>query len=163
MRLNYESQRTYFRQGKTQLNLTITKAVRQYHEEQGENNDFSRKRILDIETMIKLLLSKHGGSLQKELHETGISVTASAFVQNRKKLSWMDFETVLEVFNSYQPDKKTYKGYRILAVDGTAVNLPRNPKTESYICNKSVPRSYNQLHVTPLYDVLDKTYLHCVI
>lgn len=148
---------------KTQLNLAIAEAVRQYYKEQEEHKNFSRKRILDIATMIKLLLSMHGGSLQKELHEAEISATASAFVQNRKKLSWMDFETVLEVFNSYHPDKKTYKGYRILAVDGTAVNLPRNPKAESYMCNKSVPKGYNQLHVTPLYDVLNKIYLYCVI
>ena len=75
----------------------------------------------------------------------------------------MDFEKILDVFNSYHPDTKTYKGYRILAVDGTAVNMPRNPKSDSYMCNKSVPKGYNQLHVTPLYDVLNKTYVHCVI
>ena len=63
--------------------------------------------------MLMLLISMQGGSLQKELHEAGISATASAFVQNRKKLSWMDFEKVLDVFNSYHPDTKTYKGYRI--------------------------------------------------
>ena len=77
---------------KTQLNLAIAEAVRQYYKEQEEHKNFSRKRILDIATMIKLLLSMHGGSLQKELHEAEISATASAFVQNRKKLSWMDFE-----------------------------------------------------------------------
>ena len=31
------------------------------------------------------------------------------------------------------------------------------------MCNKSVPKGYNQLHVTPLYDVLNKIYLYCVI
>ena len=101
--------------------------------------------------------------LNLAIAEAGISATASAFVQSRKKLSWMDFEKVLDVFNSYHPDTKTYKGYRILAVDGTAVNMPRNPKSDSYMCNKSVPKGYNQLHVTPLYDVLNKTYIHCVI
>jgi electron transport complex protein RnfC len=60
------------------------------------------------------------------LAPAGISATASAFVQNRKKLSWMDFEKILDVFNSYHSDTKTYKGYRILAVDGTAVNEPKN-------------------------------------
>ena len=146
---------------KTELNLAIAEAARTY---QNENDRyFSRNRILDVETMLKLLISMQGGSLQKELHGAGISATASAFVQSRKKLSWMDFEKVLDVFNSYHPDTKTYKGYRILAVDGTAVNMPRNTKSESYMCNKSVPKGYNQLHVTPLYDVLNKIYLHSVI
>ena len=34
--------------------------------------------------MMKLLISMQGGSLQKELHEAEIPVTASAFVQSRK-------------------------------------------------------------------------------
>ena len=42
------------------------------------------------------------------------------------------------------------KGYRILAVDGTAVNIPRNPKSDSFMCNKSAPKGYNQLHVTAI-------------
>ena len=146
---------------KTELNLAIAEAARTYQKE--NDRYFSRNRILDVETMLKLLISMQGGSLQKELHEAGISATASAFVQSRKKLSWMDFEKVLDAFNSYHPDAKTYKGYRILAVDGTAVNMPRNPKSDSYMCNKSVPKGYNQLHVTPLYDVLNKNYIHCVI
>ena len=142
---------------KTELNLAIAEAARTYQKE--NDRYFSRNRILDVETMMKLLISMQGGSLQKELHEAGISATASAFVQSRKKLSWMDFEKILDVFNSYHPDAKTYKGYRILAVDGTAVNMPRNPKSDSYMCNKGVPKGYNQLHVTPLYDVLNKTYV----
>ena len=67
---------------KTELNLAIAKAVRTYQEE--NNRHFSRHRILDVETMMKLLFSMQGGSLQKELHEAGISATASAFVQSRK-------------------------------------------------------------------------------
>ena len=42
---------------KTELNLAIAEAVRQYYKEQGEHKDFSRNRILDISTMIKLLLA----------------------------------------------------------------------------------------------------------
>ncbi len=146
---------------KTQLNLAVAEAARNYQKEKDKY--FSRNRILDVETMMKLLISMQGDGLQKELHEAGISATAPAFVQSRKKLSWMDFEKILDVFNSYHLDTKTYKGYRILAVDGTAVNMPRNPKSESYMCNKSVPKGYNQLRVTLLYDVLNKIYLHCVI
>ena len=142
---------------KTELNFAIAEAIRIYQEENKGTKQFSRNRALNIETVIKLLLSMRGGSLQKELYEANISTTASAFVQSRKKLSWMDFENILEIFNTYHSDNKTYKGYRILAVDGTAINMPRNPNAESYICNKNAPKGYNQLHVTPLYDVLNKT------
>ena len=64
---------------KTELNLAIAEVVRTY---QNENDRyFSRNRILDVETMLKLLISMQGGSLQKELHEAGISATASDFVK----------------------------------------------------------------------------------
>ena len=72
---------------KTELDLAIAEAARSYQEENDRH--FSRNRVLNVETMMKLLISMQGGSLQKELHEAGISATTSAFVQNRKK-TFMD-------------------------------------------------------------------------
>lgn len=72
-------------------------------------------------------------------------------------------EEVFENFNSKCKDTKTYKGYRVLAIDGTTINMARNPKSDSFVINNSTPKGYNQLHVNPLYDVLNKTYQHCVI
>lgn len=92
-----------------------------------------------------------------------MEITASAFVQQRKKIPWIVFEDAFENFNRCCTDIKTYKGYRILAVDGTTVNMARNPKAESFMQNAGNPRGYNQLHVNPLYDILNKTYVHCVI
>lgn len=71
---------------------------------------------------------------------------------------------IAEAVRTYQKENERYfSRNRILAVDGTAVNMPRIPKSDSYMCNNSVPKGYNQLHVTPVYDVLNKTYIHCVI
>lgn len=84
-------------------------------------------------------------------------------ISTRKNLSWWEFENVLESFNQKCEDTKLYKRYRVLAIDGTAVNLARNPKEKSFMQNVSNPKGYNQLHVNPLYDVLNKTYLHSVI
>jgi hypothetical protein len=130
---------------------------------QENNPHFSRKRVLTMDTMIKLLLSMQGGSLKKELYDAGVTVSASAFVQQRDKIPSTVFEDVLEYFNESCEDTKTYKGYRILAVDGTTVNMARNPKSDSFVKHDGTPNGYNQLHVNPLYDVLNKTYLHCVI
>lgn len=102
-----------------------------------------------------------GGSLNKELYNLGINVSASAFVQRRKQISSVDIENIFELFNQYYEDKDTYKGYKILAVDGTTVNMARNPQAPTYVKNDG--RGYNEFHVTPLYDVLNKTYQHCVI
>jgi len=110
-----------------------------------------------------LLLSMQGGSLKKELYDAGVTASASAFVQQRSKIPWTVFEDILEQFNFYCKDQKKYKGYRVFAIDGTTVNMARNPKSDSFVKNDSTPKGYNQLHVNPLYDVLNKTYQHCII
>lgn len=148
---------------KHQIEEAIAKAVADYRKDYPNNTGFTRKCVLNMETMVNLLLSMQGGSLKKELYDAGIDVTASAFVQQRNKLSWTVFEDAFEHFNANCNDVKKYKGYRVLAIDGTTVNMARNPKSDSFVQNDSNPKGYNQLHVNPLYDVLNKTYQHCII
>lgn len=149
---------------KADLMSAISEAVANPHKEFGEQEcNFVRRRKLTAEVLIRLLLSMQGGSLNKELYDAGIGVTASAFVQQRKKLSYTVLEEAMERFNDASRDSRTYRGYRVLAVDGTAVNMNRNPKSDSFVCSDYNPKGYNQLHVNPMYDVLNKTYRHCVI
>lgn len=149
---------------KAELMSAISEAVANPHKEFGEQEcNFVRRRKLTAEVLIRLLLSMQGGSLNKELYDAGIGVTASAFVQQRKKLSYTVLEEAMERFNDASRDSRTYRGYRVLAVDGTAVNMNRNPKSDSFVCSDYNPKGYNQLHVNPMYDVLNKTYRHCVI
>lgn len=151
---------------KENLDSAIQEVVSDFKENYHINNhntDFSRKRVLTMETVINLLLSMQGGSLKKELYDAGVSVSASAFVQQRDKIPWTVMEEIFENFNSKCKDTKTYKGYRVLAIDGTTINMARNPKSDSFVINNSTPKGYNQLHVNPLYDVLNKTYQYCVI
>lgn len=149
---------------KENLDIAIQEAVADYlASNKLYNQHFSRKRVLTIDKVIKLLISMQGGSLKKELYDAGVAVTASAFVQQRAKIPPMIMEEVFECFNSMCKDEKTYKGYKVLAIDGTTVNMARNPKSDSFVKNDSTPKGYNQLHVNPLYDVLNKTYHSCVI
>lgn len=149
---------------KASLNEAIADAVAMRQKEAGKaDRSFSRKRTLSIETMFKLLLSMHGGSLKKELVDAGIDATSSAFVQRRKQIDWMDFENLFESFNNRSRDTETFKGFQVLAIDGTAVNLPTNPKASSYMSNGGKRKGYNQLHANILYNVLSKTYTHCTI
>ena len=151
---------------KGNLDSAIQEVVSDFKENyhiNNHNSDFSRKRVLTMETVINLLLSMQGGSLKKELYDAGVSVSASAFVQQRDKIPWTVMEEIFESFNSKCKDTKTYKGYRVLAIDGTTINMARNPKSDSFVINNSTPKGYNQLHVNPLYDVLNKTYQYCVI
>ena len=82
---------------KHQIQDAIAKAVKIYRQDYpNEKSYFSRNRVLTIEKMVNLLLSMQGGSLNEELYDAGIDVTASAFVQRRNKLSWTIFEDVFE-------------------------------------------------------------------
>lgn len=146
------------------LNLAITRAISEYRKSYpSQNHIFSRKRILTMRKMIEILLSMQGGSLKKELYNMGIEASASAFVQQRNKIPYTVFVDVFENFNLLCKDAKTYKGYRVFAVDGTVVNMARNPQSNSFVKHTGTPKGYNQLHVNPLYDVLNKTYQDCII
>lgn len=127
------------------------------------DKDFSRNRKLTLRDTIALLLSMSGGSLQKELYTCGADVTASAFVQSRQKILPRAFRDILRRFNHTCNDRKTYRQYRIYAVDGSCINLTRNPNAPSFVCNDSNPHGYNQLHLNALYDLENKVYSDAVI
>jgi len=143
---------------KAKFNATIDKVIREAYPA-GKY----RSRKLDFATLTKLLITMDGGSLAKELHSAGLDVSASAFVQRRKQLECRHFERILEEFNDICEDTATFNGYRVFAVDGTSVNLARDPSADTFMFNSSTPKGYNQLHVTPLYDVLNKTYHDCCL
>ena len=73
------------------------------------------------------------------------------------------FRAAFDRFNSTCTDSELFHGYRLLAVDGTTVNLPRNPKAPSFVQNDGIPKGVNQLHVTPFYDILSRTFTDLVI
>ena len=144
---------------RTALNAAIRNATAHYN----RGREFSRKRTLTRETVIRLLISAEGGSLAKILHDAGIQATASALSQRRAQIPPEVFRTVFTNFNSTCADNNFFQGYRLLAVDGTAVNLPRNPKAPSFVQNDGIPKGVNQLHVTPLYNILSRTFDDLVI
>ncbi len=151
-------------QTKKQLNEAIEKTIAFHkHAYIHQAANFSRKRKLDIETMIKLLISMRGGSIAKELQSAFPyeKVSAAAFVKQRAKLSYKDFGNIMEEFNQTQTDFQTYKGYRLFAIDGTAVNIARNPASESYMKNEENKKGYNQIHANILYDILNNIYIYC--
>ena len=67
-------------------------------------------------------------------------------------------------FNSLFPLQKNYNGYRLLACDGSDLNISRNPKdTDTYFQSLSTDRGFNQIHLNALYDLCEKRYTDVVI
>lgn len=110
--------------------------------------DFTRDRKLGFDKLVHLLLGMRGNSINKELYDyfkDDELMTSSAFVQQRDKLLPEAMEYLLHEFNAQCNDTKTYEGYRLYAVDGTDVNIAKNPDTDSYVENGQ-NEGYNQLH-----------------
>ena len=133
--------------------------------------DFTRKRKLPFCTLIHFILNMHGGSLTNEVLDyfccEGSNVSPSAVVQMRDKLKAGVFKDLLIGFNSRMEEitpTRTENGLRILAVDGTEIQTPTDPDdADSYYPGTNGQKPYNMIHLTALYDLLQRTYLDVVV
>lgn len=130
--------------------------------------DFTRNRKLTFETMVKTLLCMEGGSLTNELMKRfgchADLVSASAFVQQRSKILPEAFETIFRLFNDETDNGHLYNGYRLLAVDGSDIQIPTNPQDkDSYFPGSNGQRPYNLLHLNAMYDLLQRTYVDAIV
>lgn len=126
--------------------------------------DFTRNRKLDFEAMMNLILSMDGNSIYNELLKyckyTPNVATSSAFVQQREKILPFAFEFLFHEFNQSFNRLKTHKGYRLLAVDGSALNIAHNPNDSStYFQSTPDTKGFNQLHLNAMYDLCNKLYV----
>ena len=93
--------------------------------------DFIRKRKLDFQKMMQLIISMESGSLNHELlkffdYDSSVP-TGSAFYQQRSKLSISAFRHLLKEFNLKFPLNKFRGKYYLIACDGSEFNIARNP------------------------------------
>lgn len=135
---------------------------------QNPESDFTRKRKLDFETMLQCLLTMESGSMQKELLEmfrfSPDTATTSAFHQQRGKILPEALEFLFRYFNKAFEECKTYRGYRLLACDGSDLNIARNPDDhENYFQSTPDRKGFNQLHLNAMYDLCERRYTDAII
>ncbi len=92
--------------------------------------------------------------------------TKSAFCQQRAKVSSEAFQFLFHFFTERLMEldaPKTFRGYRLLACDGSDINIPYNPlDLETYHQNAD-KKGYNQLHPNAFFDILNGIYTDCVL
>ncbi|PWW00866.1 hypothetical protein DFQ01_1118 [Paenibacillus cellulosilyticus] len=116
---------------------------------------------------MQLLITMGGNSLYKELLESeGYDVntaTASAFVQQRNKILPSAVESLFHIFTQSYTDIKDYRGYRLLAVDGSDLQIATDPtEMNTYYLNQPKTKGYNLLHLNAVYDLCNRLYIdHC--
>lgn len=135
---------------------------------QNPSTDFSRTRKLDFASTIQLILSMESSSIKKELLDffqySSDTPTASAFAQQRSKLLLEAWTFLFHEFNVGFPLEKKYKGYQLLACDGSDFNIALNPEDkDSYFQRNIMDKGYNQLHLNALFDLCGKRYVDAVI
>lgn len=132
------------------------------------NKDFTRKKKLSFETVMKLLISMGGNSIYKELLELqGYDVntaTTSAFVQQRNKILPSAVEFLFHKFTQSYSDIKTYRGYRLLAIDGSDLHFATDSTdTDNYFQNQPNTRGFNLLHLNAAFDLCNGLYVDAII
>lgn len=125
---------------------------------------FIRKRKLTFSNLISFVLTIGASSLNKELlsntYTKKKTITSSALIQQRDKLTPATFEMLFKNFNMHIPQKKVFKGYRLFAVDGSDVNTPYNPKdSRTFIKPPGNIRGFNQIHLNAAYDIINEIYV----
>ena len=125
--------------------------------------DFSRNRKLSFETTLKIILSFGGQSLSSELLSyfdfTLQTPTASAFVQARSKIKIEAFKQLFYRTIPSSNQNKQYKGYQLLAHDGSDINIPYDENDpESHYTIGKFDKPVGSFHLNAFYDPLNKYY-----
>ena len=127
------------------------------------DRDFSRNRKLSFPKVVSFLLAMEGGTLTTELLKrfgcSADTASASAFVQQRGKLAPETFPALFDLFVRKTASNKLYKGLRLLAVDGSEIQIPTNPDAiDSFYSESNGQTPYNLLYLGAMYDLLQRTY-----
>lgn len=131
--------------------------------------DFSRKKKWDFATLVKFIISMEGQSLKNELHKyfgyTTDCPSGASFNQRRAQVNSYAFEYLFNAFTEHcqSLSDKRFKGYRLIACDGSDINIAHNPADSETYFKSGKSKGFNQLHLNAMYDLLNKTYTDIVI
>ena len=125
-------------------------------------SDFTRKRKLPAETLIHFIIQMQSKSLNSELCEYFTDLrflpTSSALCQQRGKLDISAFQRILYLFVNAFDDYKTWKGYHILACDGSDVNIAYDENDEETKRQNGNNKPFSQFHINGLYDCINHVF-----
>ena len=130
--------------------------------------DNTRDRKFPFRKMISSILAFRRGTLNREIMDFfGLDPsigTSSAFIQQRSKILPEAFETLFRHFVSEVDETKLFHGLRLLAVDGSDLQITANPNDpDSYYPGVNGQKAYNLLHINAMYDLLQHTYVDAVV
>lgn len=132
------------------------------------NRDFTRKRALTPDVLIYLVLTMDEKSIWKGLlghFQKRINTpSASAFVQQRQKLLPSAFEALFHQFSDHLRPRKKFRGYRLLAADGSSLKSGAYPADkDAYRPGTERQHGWNLFHINALFDLENGIYTDVIV
>lgn len=132
------------------------------------DKDFTRNRKLPFSKMLCIMIGLAGGSLTNELmdffHCSPQMASSSAFIQQRAKIKPEAFEFLFHQFSDRISSNNLYRGYRLLAADGSDIQTATDPNdSDAYYPGANGQKAYNLHHLNALYDLLGRFYVDGLI
>ena len=129
--------------------------------------DFSRNRKVSFYDMMWFLLFIGANSMSEEIrrsfnHKDFSYISEAAILKSRSKIKVSAFEQLLRKFNDTLEKPKEYRGYRVLALDGSDFSSLYSADSK-YATISNQYGGANRMHVNFAYDILNKNFLDCVI
>ena len=135
--------------------------------------DFTRNRKAGLSDNMMMVLNKTGKGIRAAVRaflqvarEDDATYSQQAFSKGRMRIKWEAFReiyriTVEDCYSEY--NYKTYRGYRLMAVDGSKLNLPYHPDSiEEFGIQKSTGNQIQALS-SCLYDVMNGIVVDAII
>lgn len=126
-------------------------------------SDFTRRKKISFLQTILFPMVAGSDNLDSEILDffgEDNLVFSSAMVQRRNQVKPEAFQALFYSFLKKMPVLKNFLGYRILAVDGTRINLPYNPSDpDTFVQCIEGRRGINQVHLNCISDVLNDCFL----
>lgn len=134
---------------------------------ENPEKNFTRNRKLTFKEVVKIILSTGGKTLNNELLEYFSFdcnlPTASAFVQQRGKISFKAFKYIYEKFTEYTLKGNKNNSYRLLAIDGSDLIIAHNPLDKKTYFPNGNSKGFNALHLNAIYDLDNKIFTDVTI
>ncbi len=160
----------YTAEGLRDTLLSMIEEMGNHPERYAKNpgKDFTRRRSLTLPALMKLILTMDEKSVWKGLlgyfgNEID-TPSAGAFVQQRKKLLPRAFSELFHRFTDALDAPKRFRGYRLLAVDGTSLKSTSYPEdADAYRPGTERQHGWNLYHINALYDLENGIYTDALV
>ena len=126
------------------------------------SSDFTRKKKISFaQTMLFPMIAGADNVATELLDLFGEKdlPLPSAMIQRRNQVKKEAFQELFYQFNKTISCNKTFHGYRLIACDGTRLNLPYNHADHNTLVdNIDGRKGFNQTHLNSLYDILNDIF-----